>query len=37
MPMMSMIYSSSVGTQICIKSLAMMFESVVPPYPNDLQ
>jgi hypothetical protein len=28
-------YPSSADTLICIKSLATMFESVVPPYPND--
>jgi hypothetical protein len=37
MPMMEMIDPSSVGTLTCVKSLAMMFERVVPPYPNDAQ
>jgi hypothetical protein len=34
MSMIGMIYSSSAGTLTCVKSLAMIFESVVPPYPN---
>jgi hypothetical protein len=37
MPMVEMIDLSSVGTLTCIKSLAAMFESVMPPYPNDSQ
>jgi hypothetical protein len=37
MPMMGMIYPSSTGTLTCVKSLAIMFESVVPLDPNDLQ
>jgi hypothetical protein len=37
MPMMGMIDPSSAGTLICVKSLATMFESVVPPYLNDSQ
>jgi hypothetical protein len=36
-PMMRMIYPSSAGTLACVKSLATMFESVVPSYPNDSQ
>jgi hypothetical protein len=32
--MMGMIDPSSAGTLTCIKSLTMMFESVVPPYLN---
>jgi hypothetical protein len=35
MPMIGMIYLSSTGTLTCVKSLAMMLESYVPPYPND--
>jgi hypothetical protein len=37
MPMMGMIDPSSAGTLTCIKLLATMFESVVPPYPTDSQ
>jgi hypothetical protein len=37
MPMVGMIDRSSAGTLICVKSLATMFESIVPPYPNDSQ
>jgi hypothetical protein len=37
MPMMGMIDPSSTGTLTCVKLLAMMFESVVLPYPNDSQ
>jgi hypothetical protein len=37
MPMMGVIDPYSAGTLTCVKSLATMFESVVPPYPNDLQ
>jgi hypothetical protein len=29
--------SISAGTLKCVKSLATMFESIVPPYPNDSQ
>jgi hypothetical protein len=37
MPMMGMFYASSAGTLTCVKSLETIFESVVPPYPNDSQ
>jgi hypothetical protein len=37
MHMMGMIDLSSAGTLTCVKSLAVMFESVLPPYPNDSQ
>jgi hypothetical protein len=37
MLMMGMIDPSSISTLTCVKSLAMMFESVVPPYLNDSQ
>jgi hypothetical protein len=37
MLMMGMIYSSSAGKLTCVKSLATLFESVMPPYLNDLQ
>jgi hypothetical protein len=36
MPMMEIIDPSSTGTLTYVKLLAMMFESVVPLYPNDL-
>jgi hypothetical protein len=36
-PMMAMLDLFSVGTLTCVKFLATMFESVVPPYPNDSQ
>jgi hypothetical protein len=32
-----MIYQFSAVTLTCVKSLAMMFESVVPPYLNESQ
>jgi hypothetical protein len=34
MPMMEMIDPSSAGILTCVKSLATIFDSVVPPYPN---
>jgi hypothetical protein len=34
-PSKGMFYPSSAGTLTRIKSLAIMFDSVVPPYPND--
>jgi hypothetical protein len=37
MPMMGMIDPYSAGTLTCVKSLATMFERVVPPYSNDSQ
>jgi hypothetical protein len=37
MPIIGMIDPSSAGTLTYDKSLATIFESVVPPYPNDLQ
>jgi hypothetical protein len=36
-PIIGMFDLFSVGTLTCIKSLATMFESVVPPYQNDSQ
>jgi hypothetical protein len=37
MPIMGMIDPFSIDTLTCVKSLAMMFESIVPTYLNDLQ
>jgi hypothetical protein len=37
MPMMGMIDPSFASTLTYVNSLATMFESVVPPYPNDSQ
>jgi hypothetical protein len=37
MALMGMIDPSSADTLTCVKSLVMMCESVVPPYPNDSQ
>jgi hypothetical protein len=34
---MGMFDPFSADTLTCVKSLATMFESVVPPYPNDSQ
>jgi hypothetical protein len=34
MPMMEIIDPSSAGILTCVKSLATIFDSVVPPYPN---
>jgi hypothetical protein len=34
---LGMIYPFSIGTLTYVKSLATMFGSVVPPYPNDSQ
>jgi hypothetical protein len=36
-PMIGMFDLFSAGTLTCVKSLAAIFESVVTPYPNDLQ
>jgi hypothetical protein len=33
-PLKGIFYPSSAGILTCVKSLAMMFESVVPSYPN---
>jgi hypothetical protein len=37
MPMMGMIYPSSVGTLTCIKTLETFVNVFLPSYPNDLQ
>jgi hypothetical protein len=37
MPMLGMIYSSSGGTLICVKSLEMFVSVFLPPYLNDSQ
>jgi hypothetical protein len=36
-PPKGIFYPSFTGTLTCVKSLAMMFERIVPPYPNVLQ